>query len=585
MTNIYLRAFLAFLPLFFAFFAFGQINDECANAIAIADPENFCSAVGAGTNLNATESNVPPSACSLTNPQDVWFSFVAIASEATVTIRGNTFDTPGGTLQLPRVTLYSGTCGVLTELACQVDPGFNNNIVELVAAGLTPGETYYFRVDGVFPGTFQYCLRNYFFGGTLSGDCPTAVVLCNKESFNVAAVAGPGSNPNEMDDAPCFGGFFAESNSTWYVFTAANNGTLEFTLTPNNATDDIDFIVYRLPNGVGNCAGKVVLRCMAAGDFGLPSPCMGPTGLRASSTDLSEQSGCNPGQDNFLAALNMTAGTTYVLAVNNFTSSGNGFQIDWGGTDEFVGLDAGFISDKADSICLGERIVFTDTSKVDNGLITAWHWNFGVGAQPDTANTQGPQTVRYATAGSKIVSLRVETSTGCDVTTTRTILVDTCCVLSAMVQFPAECPMPCSTATIIATDDLPPVTYMWSTNQTDSLVTDLTPGDYIVTVTDATGCTDTVAFTIEDQMLFIPNAFTPNGDNVNDVFFPGGSNFEVLELEVYSRWGKKVWSGTSGGWDGRLDGQELPSDVYAYRGRVRFQGEVQEKKGEVMLLR
>ena len=48
--------------------------------------------------------------------------------------------------------------------ACQFDLALNN-IVELYSAGLTPGETYYFRVDGAQSGTFQYCLRNYFFGG------------------------------------------------------------------------------------------------------------------------------------------------------------------------------------------------------------------------------------------------------------------------------------------------------------------------------------------------------------------------------------------------------------------------------------
>lgn len=584
--TIQIRAFLVCLPLFFSFLAFGQLNDDCNTAIPIAQPENFCSAVEAGTTIGATPSGVTSTVCLTSNNQDVWYSFVAVASEVTIIVRGLTFDTPGGTLQRPAVTLYSGACGALNFLTCKADAGFNN-IVELFAAGLTPGETYYFRVTGDVAGTFQYCVRNYFFGGTLSGDCPTAVVLCDQTPFNVAAVAGPGNDPNELDSAPCFQGVFSESNSTWYVFTAANNGSLEFILTPNSPSDDLDFVVYQLPNGPGDCAGKTVLRCMAAGDFSLPSPCLGPTGLNAGSTDTNEPGGCSGfGQDNFLAALNMTAGTTYALAVNNFTSSGNGFQIEWSGTAIFLGLNTGFISDEADStVCLGETVVFTDTSSTDNGMITAWHWNFGVDAQPDSADTRGPHVVRYAGAGSKIISLRVETSTGCDVTTTGTLFVDTCCVLSAMVQFPPGCTTPCSTAGIAVMDGFSPVTYQWSTGQTDSLVTGLVPGNYVVTVSDATGCTDTVVFTIENQLLFIPNAFTPNGDGVNDVFFPGGSGFEVLELAVYSRWGQKVWSGVSGGWDGRLDGNALPSDVYAYRSKVRFQGEVQEKSGEVMLLR
>ncbi len=586
MTTSILRIALLCFGLHFSGFVSGQNNDDCANATFLTQVENFCSAVKAGDNTLATASSVPIPACFGTAGQDVWFSFTAVASEVTIIIRGSTQDTPGGTLGRPSVALYAGPCGALTELACQSDPFFNN-IVELSAGGLTPGETYYFRVASNQPGTFQYCLRNYFFGGMLSGDCPQAVVLCDKMSFNVAAVAGPGNDPNELDDATCFGGFFAESNSTWYVFTAAVSGPLEFTLTPNSASDDLDFVVYRLPNGPGDCTNKTVLRCMAAGEFFTPSPCMGPTGLSAGSTDLSEPAGCLlPGQDNFLAPLNMVAGTTYALAVNNFTSSGNGFQLEWGGAGTFIGPVAGFRSDAADStLCLGEAIVFTDTSTFDNGSITAWHWNFGVGAQPDTAGARGPHTVRYATAGSKIIALTITTSTGCVVTATGSVTVDTCCLLSAAVQFPPACASPCPEAGIVVTNDLPPVVYQWSTGQTDSLLTDLVPGNYVVTVSDATGCSDTVSFTIDDQVLFIPNAFTPNGDGVNDVFFPGGTGFEVLELAVYSRWGQKVWSGVSGGWDGRLDGNNLPSDVYAYYGRVRFKGVVEERKGEVLLLR
>ena len=585
MTTPVLRVALLYVGLHVGCYVSGQTNDDCANATFLAQAENFCSAVAAGDNTLATASNVPVPGCFGQADQDVWFSFTAVASEVTIIIRGLTFDTPGGTLTLPSVALYAGPCGALTELACQDDPFFNN-IVELSAGSLTPGETYYFRVDGSNPGTFQYCLRNYFFGGTLSGDCPQAVVLCDKTPFNVAAIAGPGTDPNELDDAPCFGGLFAESNSTWYVFTAAQNGPLEFTLTPNSASDDLDFVVYRLPNGPGDCTNKTVLRCMAAGEFFTPSPCMGPTGLSAGSTDLSEPAGCLlPGQDNFLAPLNMIAGTTYALAVNNFTSSGNGFQLEWGGAGTFVGPVAGFSAAADSTVCLGEAIVFTDTSAFNNGTITGWHWNFGVGAQPDTAGTRGPHTVRYTIPGSKIIALTITTSNGCVVTATGSATVDTCCLLSAAVQFPADCAEFCQEASIVVTNALPPVTYQWSTGQTDSLVTDLPAGDYVVTVSDATGCTDTVSFTIDDQSLFIPNAFTPNGDGVNDVFFPGGSGFEVLELVVYSRWGQKVWSGVSGGWDGRLDSTNLPSDVYAYRGRVRFKGVTEERKGEVMLLR
>ncbi|MDV7400187.1 hypothetical protein RZS08_52725, partial [Arthrospira platensis SPKY1] len=110
-----------------------------------------------------------------------------------------------------------------------------------------------------------------------------------------------------------------ESNSTWFVWTAGSSGSLTFTLTPLNPPDDLDFVVYEYPNGPGNCAEKIPLRCMA-------SSCQGPTGLNESSTDLAEPPNCNPAtQDNFLAALQMEEGKTYGVMVNNFSTTGMGF--------------------------------------------------------------------------------------------------------------------------------------------------------------------------------------------------------------------------------------------------------------------
>ena len=68
---------------------------------------------------------------------------------------------------------------------------------------------------------------------------------------------------------------------------------------------------------------------------------------------------------------------------------------------------------------------------------------------------------------------------------------------------------------------------------------------------------------------YFPNAFTPNGDNVNDRFRPLlACPPESMTFEVYDRWGKKVFETSdpkSPGWDGMLDGQPAPADVYAWR--------------------
>lgn len=486
--------------------ASSQINDDCAGAAQILDVENFCSPFAAGNTFFATASPVPKPPCFTNANHDIWFSFTAIATDVNITINGSSA-TPGGTLGRPSVALYSGVCpNQLNLLGCEHDSQFD--IAELQVSGLTPGETYYIRVDGSFPGSFQFCIRNFFTVGELSGDCPTATVLCDTRTFAVPAITGPGNDNTEMDDADCFDGLTGiETQAAWFVWTAQTSGPLEFTLTPNNPNDDIDFVVYRLPNGPTDCTNRIVERCMAAGDFLSTSPCMGPTGLSLNATDFSQPPGClDPGADNFLAALDMVAGTTYALAINNFTNSGSGFQIEWGDNNagEFVGPQAGFINNKPNStICLGEAVIFTDTTLFPGGTIVGWEWNFGKDAVPETAVTQGAHTVQYSSVGIKTVTLTVETDLGCKVTVTGSVEIDPCCALSAAVVVSPGCAPDDNGATATAniSNGLEPVTLTWSNGQSDSSATNLTAGNYTLIVADVNECADTVTFNVNPALI------------------------------------------------------------------------------------
>lgn len=90
----------------------------------------------------------------------------------------------------------------------------------------------------------------------------------------------------------------------------------------------------------------------------------------------------------------------------------------------------------------------------------------------------------------------------------------------------------------------------------------------------------------------IPNAFTPNGDEVNDKFgvILRYCDVQILEFTVYSRWGELMFQALedTDRWDGTtLNGTEAPSDVYVYVTRYKVADEIEEKfeKGEVTLLR
>jgi gliding motility-associated-like protein len=114
------------------------------------------------------------------------------------------------------------------------------------------------------------------------------------------------------------------------------------------------------------------------------------------------------------------------------------------------------------------------------------------------------------------------------------------------------------------------VSYLWQdgTNVESQLVYE--EGVYWVQVVDSNSCraVDTVRVLPCNLELLIPNAFTPNGDGLNDIFKPLFSGFEttLYNLSIYSKWGQLLFTSNeeSIGWDGRIDGELAPPGVYVY---------------------
>ncbi|MCC6722955.1 MAG: gliding motility-associated C-terminal domain-containing protein, partial [Saprospiraceae bacterium] len=110
-----------------------------------------------------------------------------------------------------------------------------------------------------------------------------------------------------------------------------------------------------------------------------------------------------------------------------------------------------------------------------------------------------------------------------------------------------------------------------------------TPGSYRIGMS-AFGCEfwELYEFGVDCHVdVYLPTSFSPNGDGINDVFQPYGSNFEVLELNVFDRWGGLRYKGKS--WDGGTLGQGLY--VYTLHYKNLRSGEEAEMNGEVLLLK
>ena len=87
--------------------------------------------------------------------------------------------------------------------------------------------------------------------------------------------------------------------------------------------------------------------------------------------------------------------------------------------------------------------------------------------------------------------------------------------------------------------------------------------------------------------VFIPNAFTPNMDGMNDVFGISSENSEDISLSVYNRWGELIFESNEGmtHWDGTYKGKDQPSDAYAYIVEFLCEGVIRRLKGNVTLIR
>ncbi len=482
-------------------------NNECENAILLDDLDDWCSANAAFSNVNADLSGFGPASCfSNANGGDVWFRFVATATDVVIVAEGATGVAPGGTMRSPEIALYLGDCtGVINEQRCDADVS-GNNIIDLYKGGLSIGETYLVRVKSQTnnSGTFQLCINNFNPPVFPGSDCATAAVLCDKTAFTIPQVIGAGTLPDEANGS-CLGfGGNSESNSTWFSWIADNNGTLTLELQPLNETDDLDFVIYELPNGIEDCAGKILLRCMAAGDFAaaFPSPCLGVTGLATGETDVSEAAGCSQNQSNFLAPLPLEEGKAYAMMVNNFSGTGSGFNVSFGGDAEFLGPEPSMIIDPQ-TVCVGEPAEFVSNSTFTLGTIDSWEWSFGVGAAPANASGPGPHTVTYSVAGIKSVALTVGTEDGCQVTEVNsTLVVDNCCQTVNAINVTEtitdlEClTIPTGAIDLQITSTSAITSINWEDGSIASSLNNLFTGTYEVSITNALGCDTTLNFDV-----------------------------------------------------------------------------------------
>lgn len=142
------------------------------------------------------------------------------------------------------------------------------------------------------------------------------------------------------------------------------------------------------------------------------------------------------------------------------------------------------------------------------------------------------------------------------------------------------------------------IRYLWSPAATLSCDTCKNPVAsptvttvYELTIYDENDCAYTNQITVNvdnSLILYVPNAFTPNGDEINDELKVYGVSLQSIDFRVFDRWGEQVFytDDLEKGWDGKFKGEILPPDVYIYYlDAFYLDGQKKSMKGSVTLIK
>ncbi len=194
---------------------------------------------------------------------------------------------------------------------------------------------------------------------------------------------------------------------------------------------------------------------------------------------------------------------------------------------------------------------------------------------------QGTAKIRAVTDSDKSFSVLITSNTtGQDSIYTYDVMVSNPAVSITVDPIninPEGQPFVCLGQSIVLTaEGDPDCDYIWSNGETGQTI-EVMPEEqtsYTVTCINDIGCeTTSQVFVLNveppqcnENDVFLPNAFSPNGDDVNDILLVRSKFIRDMELLIQNRWGEEVFVSTDQniGWDGTFKGKELAPDVYSY---------------------
>lgn len=256
-------------------------------------------------------------------------------------------------------------------------------------------------------------------------------------------------------------------------------------------------------------------------------------------------------------------------------------------------LEADALPLPSDEGCVPFTVDFLNQSK--NASQYTWDFDDNGATSTDTS-----PTYTFTDTGTYNITLIADNPASCFEADTFYLTITV--LPSPIANFGFTPPSPVSALTTIQFSDssIDADTWRWDFGDGSPLSTSINPAhvysedgtyDVCLRVADVGGCEDSICKTIivtTEGAAEIPTAFSPNGDNVNDIYYVIGYGLRTFEFRIYNRWGQVVFESNdmTQGWDGTWDGEPQPLGVYAYYVRgEKFNGEEIVLKGNVTLIR
>ncbi len=305
-------------------------------------------------------------------------------------------------------------------------------------------------------------------------------------------------------------------------------------------------------------------------------------------TDINFTDIINTGALDSIITVNPNVTTTYYVTATN----------GWPLCDLMDSVQVLFLDDAITlmgdtTICRGDTLnLFADYSL---GGVTNFDWS------PNTYIYQENQNVAFATPVNSQYYYLTATINGCPFYDSVFVTVEYLDPTTVYATADPEGVPEGGTTTLMGFPDSSIYNYSWflpnsvtnSTSQTTTATIN-EDTDFVVLVNKGV-CTvpafvsvKKLEFVCGDVYIFVPNAFTPNGDSKNDKVFVRGQNIEALKFMIFDRWGEVVFetNDQSIGWDGTFKNEKLDPDVYVYHLKVIcFDGQENLIKGNITLLR